>query len=305
MTFSKMMLGTVQFGLNYGIANREGQPSVEKVKGILRLANELGINTLDTAAAYGTSEEVLGQALKETGLSDHFQIITKIPVFPSETSEKEAEAIIRDSLTRSLQRLHRDRLTAVLVHNEQNIPQFPILERICAEGIAEGAGLSLDSQDSLTRQKGVLERVRYVQLPSNLMDRRFDPFIDSAPNCGVFVFARSACLQGLLLMPSEEVPVHLRPIIPWRLRAEKIALECGISLKELCFRYLISLAGVASVVFGVDNEAQLRENCSFAEKGALPSEIVRAVRCGIPLLEESLIRPFLWSRRAEDVRKNA
>ena len=109
MTFSKMMLGTVQFGLNYGIANREGQPSVEKVKGILRLANELGINTLDTAAAYGTSEEVLGQALKETGLSDRFQIITKIPVFSSETSEKEAEAIIRDSLTRSLQRLHRDR----------------------------------------------------------------------------------------------------------------------------------------------------------------------------------------------------
>ena len=70
MIFSKMMLGTVQFGLNYGIANKEGQPSLEKVKGILRSAAEFGVNTLDTAAAYGTSEEVLGQALEESGLAE-------------------------------------------------------------------------------------------------------------------------------------------------------------------------------------------------------------------------------------------
>lgn len=302
MTFSKMMLGTVQFGLNYGIANKEGQPSVEKVKGILRLTADLGVNTLDTAAAYGTSEEVLGQALHETGLTDSFQIITKIPVFPAQTSEREAEILIRDSLSLSLKRLRRDRLTAVLVHNEQNIPQFPILERICAEGMAEGAGLSLDSQESLTVQKGILEHVKYVQLPSNLMDRRFDPFIDSAPVHGTFVFTRSACLQGLLLMPAEDIPIHLQAILPWRLRAEKIASEAGIPLKELCFRYLISLAGVTSVVFGVDNELQLRENCTYAQKGALSQEIVDAVRREIPLLEESLIRPFLWARRAEAVR---
>ena len=146
MTFSKMMLGTVQFGLNYGIANKEGQPSLEKVRGILRAAAGFGVNTLDTAAAYGSSEEVLGRALEESGLADKFQIITKIPIFPADTPEKDAEKLIRDSLERSLERLRCPKLRAVLIHNEQNLPYFSILERICAEGYADGAGISLDSR---------------------------------------------------------------------------------------------------------------------------------------------------------------
>ena len=301
MIFSKMMLGTVQFGLNYGIANKEGQPSLEKVIWILRTAADFGVNTLDTAAAYGTSEEVLGRALEESGLADKFQIITKVPIFPAETSEKDAERLIRESLERSLRRLRRSKLRAVLIHNEQNLPHFTVLERVCAEGYADGAGISLDSQRALTDFREVVGRAKYVQLPSNLLDRRFDEFIDSAPQRGAFVFTRSACLQGLLLMPDADVPPHLRELLAWREKARKIADSLGISVKELCFRYLISLPGVASVVFGVDNKKQLAENCSFAGKGALPGGAVERIRTEIPLLEESLIRPFLWPRRAEEL----
>ncbi len=300
MTFSKMMLGTVQFGLNYGIANKEGQPSLEKVKGILRSAAEFGVNTLDTAAAYGTSEEVLGQALEESGLAERFQIITKIPLFPAEMSEKDAELLIRKSLDRSLERLRRSKLCAVLIHNEQNLSHFSVLERVCAEGYADGAGVSLDSQRSLAEFRETVFRAKYVQLPSNVVDRRFDEFIDDAPRRGAFVFTRSACLQGLLLMTADDVPPHLRGILPWREKARGIADRLGISVKELCFRYLISLPGVASVVFGVDNQEQLAENCSYAEKGPLPDGTAVRIRSEIPLLEESLIRPFLWPRRAEE-----
>ncbi|MBR2694777.1 MAG: aldo/keto reductase [Thermoguttaceae bacterium] len=303
MIFSKMMLGTVQFGLNYGIANKEGQPSLEKVKGILRSAAEFGVNTLDTAAAYGTSEEVLGQALEESGLAERFQIITKIPVFPAEMSEKDAELLIRESLDRSLERLRRSKLRAVLIHNEQNLSHFSVLERVCAEGYADGAGVSLDSHRSLAEFRETVFRAKYVQLPSNLVDRRFDEFIDDAPQRGAFVFTRSACLQGLLLLPADDVPPHLRGILPWREKARGIADCLGISVKELCFRYLISLPGVASIVFGVDNQEQLAENCSYAEKGPLPDGTAVRIRSEIPLLEESLIRPFLWPRRAEEYNK--
>lgn len=299
MTFSKMMLGTVQFGLNYGIANKEGQPSLEKVRGILRAAAGFGVNTLDTAAAYGSSEEVLGRALEESGLADKFQIITKIPIFPADTPEKDAEKLIRDSLERSLERLRCPKLRAVLIHNEQNLPYFSILERICAEGYADGAGISLDSRASLIEFREIVRHAEYVQLPSNLVDRRFDEFIDSAPERGAFIFTRSACLQGLLLIPDCDFPPHLRDLLPWRERAQRIAEVLGISVKELCFRYLVSLAGVASIVFGVDNKEQLAENCSYARKGPLPGAAVERIRSEIPLLEESLIRPFLWSRRAE------
>lgn len=297
MIFSKMMLGTVQFGLHYGIANKDGQPSIERVKGILMAAAKEGVNTLDTAAAYGSSEEVLGQALSETGLADRFRIITKIPIFPTDFDEKKAEMLIRENLRESLRRLRRVKVAAVLVHNEQNIPFFPILERVAAEGFADGVGLSLDSLDSLTKYRETIERVKFIQLPSNLLDRRFDALIDSAPSRGTAIFTRSACLQGLLLMPTVDFPDHLRELIPWRQRLEKIAADADISLKELCFRYLISLSGVTSVVFGVDNREQVLENVRFAKNGPLDPSVVTAVRTVIPLLEERLIRPFLWSRK--------
>ena len=297
MKFSKMMLGTVQFGLDYGIANKEGQPTLEKVKGILRAAADAGIDTLDTAAAYGSSEETLGRALTETGLADRFRIITKTPVIPSDCDEKTAEPLIRASLQESLRRLRRDKVTAVLIHNERNIPLFPILERIAAEGLADGAGLSLDSSESLTKFRETVERARFIQLPSNQLDRRFDALIDAAPSRGTAVFARSACLQGLLLMPTDEIPTPLGALIPWRERLEKIARDADVPLKELCFRYLISLHGVTSVVFGVDNREQVLENTNYAKKGPLEQSIVAAIRTEIPLLEERLIRPCLWTRQ--------
>lgn len=295
--FSKMMLGTVQFGLDYGIANKEGRPTLERVKEILQAAADAGVDTLDTAAAYGSSEETLGRALAETQLADRFRIITKTPVLPIDCDEKTAESLIRASLQESLRRLRREKVTAVLIHNERNIPFFPILERIAAEGFADGAGLSLDSSESLTKYPETVERARFVQLPSNLLDRRFDALIDSAPTRGTAVFARSACLQGLLLLPTAEIPATLAALIPWRERLERIARDADVPLKELCFRYLISLEGVTSVVFGVDNREQVLENTRYAKKGPLAESVVAAIRSEIPLLDERLIRPHLWTRQ--------
>ena len=255
------------------------------------------MNTLDTAATYGNSEEVLGAALEETGLCGKFNVITKTPIFPIETSEADAEKLIRESLERSLKRLRITKLAAVLIHNEQNLPFFPILERIVSEGYAEGAGISLDTQEVLTRFQDIVYRAKFVQVPSNLLDRRFDAFIDSAPARGALVFARSAYLQGALLMPINELPPYLQGLIPWREKLEKIALNEEMTLKELCFRYLISLFGVTSVVFGVDNQLQIVENVSCAKKGALDPAVVEAVRSSVPLLDEHLIRPSLWGKR--------
>ena len=79
MKFSKMQLGTVQFGLDYGIANTSGKPSYETARDIIAVAWEGGINTLDTAAAYGDSEEVIGRVLAELNLQGEMQIISKVP----------------------------------------------------------------------------------------------------------------------------------------------------------------------------------------------------------------------------------
>ena len=95
---SKLILGTVQFGMNYGIANREGQPDLDKVRAILRSAAGHGIRILDTAAAYGTSETVIGAVLAEDpALKQHFQVVSKIPPLPQDAAPEEIRAFITRS----------------------------------------------------------------------------------------------------------------------------------------------------------------------------------------------------------------
>jgi aryl-alcohol dehydrogenase-like predicted oxidoreductase len=112
MKFSPLMLGTVQFGLNYGIANVNGKPSYETAKEILKTAYDLGITALDTAAAYGDSEEVLGKALTELGIKDKVTVVTKVPPIPENT---DPEKFIKESLISSLKRLKLDVLPVVLI----------------------------------------------------------------------------------------------------------------------------------------------------------------------------------------------
>ena len=77
MKFSKITLSTVQFGLDYGIANTGGKPSYEKSRDIVATAYENGITSFDTAAAYGDSEKVLGQIFQELKIKNKVQVGSK------------------------------------------------------------------------------------------------------------------------------------------------------------------------------------------------------------------------------------
>ena len=105
MKYSLLMLGTVQFGMNYGVANTHGKPSYETVKNILKEAFDGGVNALDTAPEYGDSEEVIGKALKELGLLNKFNTVTKIPAIPKDC---DPEKFIENSLKKSLKRLQQE-----------------------------------------------------------------------------------------------------------------------------------------------------------------------------------------------------
>ncbi len=75
---SRMTLGTVQLGLNYGIANSEGKPDAEKAYAILDKAIDTGVKCLDTASGYGDSEKVIGSWIKNRGFNrDAVSIVTK------------------------------------------------------------------------------------------------------------------------------------------------------------------------------------------------------------------------------------
>jgi aryl-alcohol dehydrogenase-like predicted oxidoreductase len=283
---SKLVLGTVQFGLKYGIANRGGQVGYDEVKRILSAAVDGGIDTLDTAASYGESEAVLGRAMAELGLRDKLSVVSKVRPVPAGA---DAAMFVRESVEGSLRKLGLERLPLVLLHHEEDAPHLPLLAELKRAGLIGGAGISIDRL-SYPREA---EAVEAVQHPCNVLDHRFDGLLARRAAAGRRSFFRSAYMQGLLLMPEESIRPDLAEVIPWR---RKLA-AFGLPLKELCLRYVLSQPGDTGVLFGVDSLEQLRENLKLAEKGPLPADLFAAVKAAVPLLPETLIRPHCWNDR--------
>ena len=280
MHFSSLMLGTVQFGLNYGIANVTGKPSYDTAKEILKTAYNLGITALDTAAAYGDSEEVLGKALTELGIKDKVTVVTKVPPIPENT---DPEKFIKESLISSLKRLKLDVLPVVLLHSEKNLPYFELLQSFVKIGLIQEAGISLDSLEYANKAN----HIKYLQVPCNVLDHRFDNITKDESKKRVFI--RSVYLQGMLLMDKDKIPFP--EIVTFREKLEQF----GLPLAELCMRYLLSISNNVSVLTGVDTVEQLKENAALAAKGKLDDTLMKEISNTVPLLSEKLIRPSLWN----------
>ena len=289
---SKLVLGTVQFGLNYGISNTSGQTAFSEVCRILEFAYSNGINTLDTAAAYGESESVLGKALQDTNLSGKISIVSKVMPLPDGTEYDQAEKLIRKSLENSLRNLRSDSLHTLLFHREKDWKFFHVLQQFKKEGLIQNCGCSVDG--AMPENSDVLEA---VQVPGNLLDKRFFPFIKTARKQNCHVYVRSVYLQGLLLMPEEKIPVSLQSLMPFRRELAALAENSGMNLAELCVRYLCSIPEIDGVLTGVETVEQLKINLSLAEKGSLPKDVMTAAEEIVPVLPEKLIRPSLWKKQ--------
>ena len=276
--FSKLMLGTVQFGMNYGVANTTGRPSFEAVKTILKTAYDGGVTALDTAPEYGDSEEVIGRALAELGLSDRFKIVTKIPKLPEGC---DAEKFIAESLENSLRKLRIDRAAAALLHAEADFPYLDALKSMVKRGLIEAAGVSLNTVAH--RDDG--ENADCLQVPASLLDRRFD-------NCfgkGRRVFVRGAYMQGMLLMPEEKV--FIPEVVERRRKLEKLNLP----MAELALRFLFSKPEPTSVLTGVETVDQLEENIRIAALPPLDENDLRTVEAiAFPELPEMCVSPYFW-----------
>jgi aryl-alcohol dehydrogenase-like predicted oxidoreductase len=297
LDFSRLMLGTVQFGLPYGIANSGGQPSFEAIKDILSCAYEHGVNCLDTAASYGSSEEVLGRALEELGISDRINIITKLNHLPDGLSVSQADAVVEKSVLCSLRNLHLEVLPVCLFHLEQNFRYMESLIKLRERGLVRHVGVStVTTNAALTIIAS--GNVEALQIPTSILDRRFvnSGVCSEAGKRGLVVFGRSIYVQGLILLTDQETPFHLRAIVPVRSRLARIAEQAGMTLGELAMRYVLGISGLTSVLVGVDSIAQMRQNLEFFSRGPLSADLKTAVHQAVPELPETIINPAFWAR---------
>ena len=298
LKLSQLMLGTVQFGLPYGIANKSGQPSYEESRDILAAAYEGGVNCLDTAAGYGESEEVVGRALAELGLREEFVVVTKVPSVPPGLAPVRVDEFVEASVRRSLQRLQLGVLPICLFHQEKDGRYLESLFKVKAKGLVQHVGVS-----GLTPE-GALELANAdgceaLQIPTSILDQTFlqAGVFNVAQQRRVAVFVRSVFLQGLLMMRDEEILPELAAAVPVLARLRVLAREAGLTMQELALRYVLGLSGVTCVLTGVDSLMQMRENIRLFEAGPLAPELMRAVENAVPELPENITRPYLWSKK--------
>lgn len=284
----KLALGTAQFGLDYGIANKEGQISSSEAKKILQTAKNSGINMLDTAAMYGTSERALGQAGVE-----EFEIVTKLPPVPLHANS--ISGWVEETIAQSLKNLGASTVYAVLLHRPLQLMDsggeelYAALQNLRARGWFQKFGLSVYEPSELEL---ILPhfRVDLIQAPLNLIDRRLisSGWLQHLSDNGIEVHARSAFLQGALLMQPKERPQYFKPwsdsfdhYDQW-LKTEKL------SPLEACLGFAYH-SPVDRVIVGVDSSAQLE-----AIVKAIPDDPLTPPK-ELESSEPNLINPGNWN----------
>ncbi|PIR83408.1 aldo/keto reductase [Candidatus Kaiserbacteria bacterium CG10_big_fil_rev_8_21_14_0_10_56_12] len=299
---NRLVLGTVQLGMAYGLSNKRGQPTQEEAFSLLDDARAAGIDTFDTAWAYGTAEDVLGAWIKERSLEKKVRLISKMRPhalndYPDGT---QAAEVVHAELEKSLQRLGVDSLEGYLFHSPHYIYLSHMIESLRdakKEGLIQHIGVSIyDEPEAL--QAAELG-VDYVQVPYNVFDQRLDKtdFFDLAKANGVTVFARSPFLQGLLLMQPNELPDHLSILKPELTQFIDICHrhELTQAAAALCFSGAACRAD--HIVFGVDTREQLEENVRNIAIDAAPKEAwVTEMKEAFGNLNRGAINPSLWSK---------
>jgi aryl-alcohol dehydrogenase-like predicted oxidoreductase len=260
-TFSKIALGTVRFGMDYGISDRSARIRREDAFEIMEKAMEAGIDVVDTAHGYGESERVIGCFLK-TGKRT-FRVVSKLP----KCARGEVARLFRESLDN----LGTDALYGYLVHSFENYKNDEgIWEELCklrSEGKAEKIGFSLYYPSQLEELFDKKVSFDIVQIPCNILDQRFSPYLQPLKKRGVEVHARSVFLQGLLLKEPTEVAEGLKGVSGKLEALRSIAHNSGISIEALCLLFVASNPGIDRVVIGMGSTGHVKSNIEALKDG--------------------------------------
>jgi len=277
----KLALGTVQFGLDYGITNHSGQVAIDEVKDILDYAKTNNINTLDTAARYGNSEQVLG----EVGVNN-YRIITK-----STPLKNGVDRVIKD-FYQSLDNLNTGQVDGLLIHNIDDVKDkrfgdlFHKLNELKEEGLINKIGFSTYTPDQVYF---LLENFDFdlIQVPFNVFDTRLikGGQLQALKKKNIEIHARSIFLQGVLLDFDNLSSYFSR----WEKQFDKYqgAVEkSGLSLLEYALNFTLNVQEIDKILVGVNSIDQLKEIVQSKKKQSSLS--------AFPINDISLLNPGLW-----------
>lgn len=283
---NKLILGTVQFGLDYGINNKSGKPSVSDAFKMLDFAKQNDIKTIDTADSYGTASKIIGDYLKNN--PDSFWVNTKF---------KKSNIKIKKQLYNSLKDLNIDRVNTYFYHSFNDFLLHPELlgelKELKNAGLINKIGISVYDNEEL-KEAIVSETIDTIQLPFNLLDNytQRGKLLKHAKLKGKEIQARSVFLQGLFFISPNELPPKLFPLKKYLKNIFDITSSEQITIEELAVQYAINQSFIDYIVIGVDNLEQLEKNLNIA-KTNLRTETIHTID-SINVTEIELLYPKNW-----------
>lgn len=289
-------LGTVQFGVDYGISNKGGQTPPDEVKEILSLAEKAGLSIIDTAAQYGNSEEVLGRCLSE---NHPFRIVTKTPAFKSPSLTGDDGAFLKETFYLSLQKLKQSAVYGLLIHNAKDLLSthgnvlWRAMQELRDAALVEKIGVSVYSPEQLD---AVLQSycIDLVQVPVNLLDQRMIQrgHLRKLKDLGIEIHSRSAFLQGLLLMDPTTLSRYFSPARHRLIEYHQLLKDRGIKPSQAALDFVCGIIEIDAVIVGVNDARQLKELCASIGIGELNFNINFT---SFAIDDEKLINPSFWN----------
>lgn len=255
----KIIIGTAQFGLDYGIANSLGKMKTGEIKKIIKYARTNNIKDIDTAHAYGDSEKRLGNV----GIKN-FNVIVKLP---ATNPTYPYEQWVKKSINSSFKKLKISKADTVLVHNAKFLldPKmgkkiYEELKRFKNKNIINNIGVSIYSISDL---KNIIKKfsMDVVLISLNIFDQRIldKKIIKTLKRRNVKIYTRSTFLQGLLLIPKNRIPIKFNR---WKKKFDMWFKELEknkVSSYDACLDFVLKNKDVDKTLIGIDNFKQFKQ----------------------------------------------
>lgn len=297
MKISKLGLGTVQFGLDYGFTKRKSQ---EEVNLILKTANENGITLIDTAREYGDSEEKIGGFIEN--YKNNFVIATKLRLIDDlgNLNYTNLKNNIYNSVEESLEKLQLDKIPILQLHQTideiyKNDDFWAVINQLKEDNLIELFGVSvyeLYETEFITENHSF--SVDFFQIPYNIFDRRFDNIQKELNRNNIGLISRSTFLKGIIPCSIEDIPKELGDIKPFKENLLDLAEECEISVPELATVFVYYNNYINSTILGVNSSEELENNIKSIAK--FDKNILEKIDFdSLRINDEYLIDPRKWN----------
>ncbi len=293
----KLGLGTVQFGLNYGISNSSGKTPLSEIEKIVSFAQEVGIRVLDTAPFYGESESLLGRVLPS---NCDFRIVTKVQKIGKERIIYSDAENLKQSFFASLAHLRRSSVYGLLIHHSEDLLSkeghllFEAMTALQSEGRIEKIGVSCYSRHQINQIVAIYP-IQLLQIPLNILDQRLieDGYLETLKSKGIEVHARSIFLQGLLLMDPRRLPSHFGPVQEHLKRFHGDIALASLSPLQACLSFGLERQEISTIICGVNSFDQLTEivRCVRTTEGPVRFDFSR-----YGIHQDEILSPTQWPK---------